>query len=135
MSEHYELMREFRTAQFRVVADACPDDNLDLSWDEDGSTRAGLESGKYIAFIARVRVIHDELGELSANYLGSCIYESFDKFMDHKECAAYNRELAARGEEGRCGSYFADMIYSAIKDARKRLLAIEQLNIKVRVQS
>lgn len=113
-------MREFRTKHFRVVADAIEDCDIDLSWDDDGSIRKGLESGKYIAFCARVRVFYKG-SEVGSDYLGGCIYESFEDFMDHRECGKQNRQWAAEGKEGRCGSYFKDMISQAISEARATL--------------
>lgn len=162
------VMREFETENYIVRATAEEEFDLDLSWDEDGSTLAGLNSGEFISFCAHVEVIHKPTGAvLGEDYLGNCIYRSFDDFMDHRACAAQNRKtekrfgryqiyrknrpyesclsnsdkLRPRGfatevkaeawakanvtEEyqifptGKCGSYFADMISSAIADARK----------------
>jgi hypothetical protein len=126
----YTTLREFKTASFRVIVDACDDDDLDLSFDDDGQTRAGLDSGKYIAFQVRVRVIHSALGEVGADYLCGCIYESLDAFMDHKECGRYNKELAAKGEQLRCGSYFRDMIGEAISDARRHLNIAKTVRVR-----
>lgn len=89
-------IREFHSANFSVIVDALEDDDLDLSWDEDGSTREGLESGRYIAFCARCRVFYHG-AELASDYLGGCIYESIDAFADRKECGRQNRALAAKG--------------------------------------
>ena len=161
-------IREFRTKNFRVVADAIEETDLDLSWDDDGSNREGIESGKYVAFVARVRVFYKGM-EVGSDYLGNCIYESLDAFEDHRECGQQNRrtikqegrwqiyrknrpyesclsagdKLKKRGlatrekaeawaqanareeyqifETGKCGSYFADMIGRAIKEARKTI--------------
>jgi hypothetical protein len=88
-------MREFKTKNFRVVADAIEEDDLDLSWDETGETRKGLESGRFIAFVARVRVFFRG-NEVGTDYLGNCIYKSFDDFMDHRECGRQNRETHRR---------------------------------------
>lgn len=86
-------IREFNTPNFRVVVDAIEESDLDLSWDKDGQTRAGLESGKYIAFVARARVFLTANGqEIASDYLGGCVYESLDAFQDHKECGAANRK-------------------------------------------
>jgi hypothetical protein len=114
-----ELMREFRTKNYIVRATAEEEYDLDLSWDEDGETAKALERGELIAFTAHVQVIHRPTGAvLGDDYLGNCVYKSFEDFMDHRECARYNRELEAKGEVGRCGSYFADMIHEAISEAR-----------------
>lgn len=121
MSHKLGTMREFKTKNFKVVVDAIEEDDLDLSFDEDGSVLEGLQSGEFIAFIARVRVFfHGH--EVGSDYLGNCIYRSFEEFMDHKECGAQNREYEAKGESGRCGSYFSQMIKEAISEARKNML-------------
>lgn len=113
-------MREFETSNYIIRATAEEELDLDLSWDEDGSARAGIESGKYMVFCAHVEVIHKATGTvLGEDYLGDCIYESFAAFMDHRVCGKQNREWAKQGKEGRCGSYFSDMIHSAIQEARK----------------
>ncbi|HUF73753.1 MAG TPA: hypothetical protein VMR74_12730 [Gammaproteobacteria bacterium] len=113
-------IRKFRTEQFRVIVDAIEDYDMDLSWDEDGSVLRKLESGEYVAFCARARVIHDELGEIASDYLGGCIYADIAEFQDHRECAAQTRKL--RAEEGRddivCGSYFSDMVSAVCEEAR-----------------
>jgi hypothetical protein len=113
------IMREFKTTHFTVRVTAEPEYDLDLSWDDDGSILEGLQSGRFIAFCAKAEVIHDELGEIATDYLGGCIYESFADFMDHKECGKQNKEWSAEGKQGRCGSYFADMIKEVCSEARK----------------
>lgn len=117
--ERYETLREFRTAQFRVIADWTYDD--DLAEDHDDETRQNIESGAWVCMLVRVRVLHDTLGELAVDYLGDCIYESPEAFMDHKECAAATRKLRADGEPGIVGSYFASMIHGTIAEARAKV--------------
>lgn len=97
------LIRKFETAQFTVIVDAIDEDSPDLSWDEDGTTQAGIESGKYVLFCARARVIHAELGELASDYLGNCVYESLKAFAEPQ-------------------GYFGDMVRSVCDAARNRLL-------------
>lgn len=116
--ERFELLREFKTAQFRVITDWTYDDDADLSFDETGETQNHLASGEWVCMLVRVRVIHDTLGELATDYLGSCIYETPAAFMDHKECARETRKLRRRGSDAVCGSYFADMIHETIREAR-----------------
>ena len=95
MRDSIGVMREFKTKNFRVVCDAIEEDDLDLSWDDTGETREGLESGRFIAFVARVRVFfHGQT--VGTDYLGNCIYKSFDDFMDHRECGKQNRETLRR---------------------------------------
>jgi hypothetical protein len=115
-----ELMREFETANYRVRVTAEPELDLDLSWDETGEVRRKLDTGEYIAFVAHAEVIHKPTGTvLGEDYLGNCIYSGFGDFMDHRACGRQNREWEASGEEGRCGSYFAQMISDAIAEARE----------------
>lgn len=123
-------MREFKTAHFRVIAEALPEDDLDLSFDEDGSVLEGLRSGEFVAFVAHVAVYHDTLGKVADEYLGGCIYRSPDEFMDHQECGKQNREYAERGETGRCGSYFHDMVRQACGDARKAIRAAQTIKVR-----
>ncbi len=113
-------MRTFRTKNFSVICEAYEDQDLDLSWDEDGSTLAGLNDGTLVAFCAHVEVFYRgrSVGE---DWLGSCIYRSLAEFMDHKECGKQNKVYAQQGKEGRCGSYFSDMIHEALTRARTTL--------------
>jgi len=83
-------MREFKTQNFHVVVDAVEETDIDLSWDETGETRRGLEDGTFIAFIARARVFFRGL-EVASDYLGGCVYKSLDAFEDHRECGKQNR--------------------------------------------
>ena len=86
-------IREFETENFKVIVDAVEENDLDLSWDEDGSQREGLESGSLIAFCARVRVIYKPTEEtVGTDYLGGCIYRSLFEFEDHRECGHQNRK-------------------------------------------
>jgi hypothetical protein len=95
-------IREFKTTNFRVVIDAVEEFDLDLSWDEDGSARRGLENGTLIAFCARARVFLRG-SEIASDYLGNCIYKSLEDFADHKECGKQKRETIKR--EGRFQIY------------------------------
>jgi hypothetical protein len=95
-------IREFKTSNFHVVVDALEEWDTDLSFDEDGSTRKGLENGNLIAFCARARVFLRGK-EIASDYLGGCIYKSLEDFVDHKECGKQNRETIKR--EGRFQIY------------------------------
>lgn len=99
---------EFKTAQFSVIFETLPEYDVDLSFDDDGSIREGLQEGLYVAFVAKVAVYYRGR-EVAADYLGGCIYESPEDFMDH------------RGLAKGCGSYFSDMVRNAIAEARKVL--------------
>jgi len=94
-------IREFRTARFRVIVDAIEENWPDLSWDETGEVAEGIESGRYVLFCARARVLHDELGEIAEDSLGNCIYESLQDFKE--------------------GGYFADMVHEVCRRARREL--------------
>lgn len=113
------VMRQFETANYIVRVSAEEEQDLDLSWDETGRTLKQLERGDLIAFTAHVEVIHKPTGAtLGEDYLGNCIYKSFADFMDHRACGKQNRKWVKQGKEGRCGSYFSDMIHEAIEQAR-----------------
>jgi hypothetical protein len=102
MSYTIGTIREFKTQNFHVKVDAIEETDLDLSWDDDGYTKRGLEDGSLIAFVARARVYFRGL-EVSSDYLGGCIYKSLADFADHKECAKQNRDTLKR--EGRFQIY------------------------------
>ena len=100
-------MYRFETANFTVVAMIEPDHDLDLSWDETGEVADKLERGVYEAFETKVAVYHGDT-EIGADYLGGSIYENpRDFFKEHI------------GAKGKYGSYFRDMVRSAIAEARK----------------
>jgi hypothetical protein len=103
-------IREFKTKNVHVVIDAVEEFDLDLSWDEDGSTRKGLENGTLIAFCARARVFLRG-SEIATDYLGNCIYKSLEDFADHKECGRQNRARIKR--EGRFQIYRKDRPYQS----------------------
>jgi hypothetical protein len=96
----------FKTQRFEVGLEFGPEYDLDLSWDDDGDIRAGLESGALLAFVARVYVKLDG-ATVGEDYLGGCIYASERDFMQ-------------------CG-YFRDMVRCAIADARRHLASRPQL--------
>ncbi len=122
-------IRTFKTKNFTIIIDAIEEDSPDFSWDATGEVLEKVERGDYLCFTARVRVLlHGR--EIGVDYLGNCIYESFDKFMDHWECGKQNRTWAKQGKKGRCRSYFKDMIHAAITEARKELK--EAQTVKVR---
>jgi len=50
--------------------------------------------------------------------------------MDHRECGKQNREYEAKGDPGRCGSYFSGMVKQVCEDARKAI--IDSKSIRVR---
>ena len=108
-----ENIWSFETANFRAEFNVAPDDDLDLSWDDDGLTREGLESGKYVAFVAEVRVIHKATGAtLGADYLSGCIYESAQQFRKETN------------------GYFDDMIHEAVASARREVAKMKSINLR-----
>jgi hypothetical protein len=124
------IIREFKTKNFKVVVDAEEDYDLDLSFDEDGSVRKDLERGKLISFSARVQVFFKG-NEVATDYLGGCIYKSIEEFQDHREVGKQNAEYERKGESGRCGSYFRDMIRTACEEARKTIAAYKDVRVRV----
>lgn len=114
-----ERVWKFQTQNFRIEYNVSPEDDLDLSWDVDGSVRKGIEDGKYVAFIAEVRVVHKPTGaELGSDYLGGCIYENAQQFRDHI------------GLRGKSGSYFLDMVRTAIHEARDTFATIHAIKLR-----
>lgn len=116
-----ECIREFHLPSVSVYVDALQDFDLDLSFDEDGSIAKAIEAGELQVFCVKISVVHNTLGEIATDYLGNCIYASYEAFMDHKECGTLNRTYRAKGEDHRCGSYFKDMIATACAEARVNL--------------
>lgn len=132
-----ETIREFNTANFSVRVVAVEDNHFDFSnWDEElhAETQAKIDSGNLMLFGVIATVTHRATGaELGEDSLWGCVYESPAAFMDHRACGVQNREYAARGVEGRCGSYFTDMVSEAIDQARKSLKGL--CAVKVRTVS
>jgi hypothetical protein len=122
-----DIIREFKTKNFHVVVDAIEEADLDLSFDDDDSTREGLENGSLIAFCARARVFLRGK-EIASDYLGGCIYKSLEDFADHIECGRQNRAVNKR--EGRYQIYRKARPYehclSATDKLKKRRLATRE---------
>ena len=125
----YSTIREFKTRNFTVRMTAEEECDLDLSWDDDGSVRAGLESGRFVAFCAKCAV-YFKGNEVATDYLGNCIYESPRAFMDHVGIKHYSPNPGTIPEGG-CGSYFPDMIRTAIAEARKEIASMKGVYIRV----
>lgn len=122
-----ELIWAFDTARFSVRFYAEEERDLDLSWDEDGTTREGLESGEFVAFVACVEVKLDGR-TIAEDYLGQCIYRSAQEFCEgHRDRDPMNRNCslmrAAHGENVSICHYFPSMVATAIAEARKTLAA------------
>lgn len=127
------IIREFRTARFVVVVDAIEDysalDDLACSPEAQAELRENLDSGQWILFTARARVLLD--GDvIASDYLVGCVYASLADFADHMACGRANREHAKEGHAGRCGSYFADMIATVCAEARRHLLSMQGVYVR-----
>lgn len=123
-------IRTFKTKNFTVRVTAEEEHDVDLSWDDE-STSEGLANGTLIAFCAKAAVYYRGR-EIATDYLGNCVYKSLDDFMDHKECGKQNKEYAAKGKSGRCGSYFRDMITTVCRDARKEIETLQSARVRTR---
>ena len=124
----YETIRSFETARFAVIVDATHDDDADMSYMEPDELSEFYAKGGE-SYLVRVRVMLDG-NEIASDYLGGCDYYDIQDFQDHRECGRTNREFAARGERVRCGSYFSDMIRSAIAEARETLRSREPVRVR-----
>lgn len=123
-------IRRFETKSFTVAVEAFEED-CEINVDDDGETLRMWEAGEIMHFAVRVQVIHHKLGVVGEDWLGSCLYKSIEDFQDHRECARYTREVQAKhGPNHVCGSYFADMISEAIKEARKKLVAAKTIYVR-----
>ena len=129
MAHAIGTIRTFKTANFSVIVDALEDFDTDLSFDDTGEVREKLESGEFMAFTARARCYYQGT-ELASDYLGGSIYSDFEDFADHRACGKQNREYAAKGERGRCGSYFADMVKTVISKAREEVKRIQAISLR-----
>ena len=130
-----DIIRKFETKHFRVIVRAEEEYDLDLSFDDTGEITRGLETGKYVAFCAHAFVVFKPTGTVLADdFLGNCIYESFESFMDHKECGQQNREYAAQGINGRIGSYFTQMVANVCAEARNQFKQMQDSICSIRLR-
>ncbi|WP_316397329.1 hypothetical protein [Bradyrhizobium sp. 33ap4] len=118
-------MYRFETKHFQIIASIVPDTDLDLSWDEDGETRAKLESGEYEAFGTVVDVFCNS-AKVGSDSLWGSIYVNPREFFDgHRDADPLNRNSSimrdARGQNVCICHYFPDMIRQAIREARETL--------------
>lgn len=131
MRDRLAVIREFETENFKVIVEALPEYDPDLPFDETGDTARDIDRGALVLFCAHAYVIHKPSGyTLADDYLGNCIYKSYSEFMDHKECGVQNREYEARGESGRCGSYFAGMVKEVCQRARVQLETLKDVKVR-----
>lgn len=125
MTDTLATIREFRTPNFRVEVTAEPEFDVDLSWDDTGEVAEGLDSGRFIVFCAKAACYGPDGEELATDYLGQCIYESFNAFMDHKGI-----KLLGEGY----GSYFSDMVRNVCDEGRKAFAESQKKRANVRVR-
>jgi hypothetical protein len=108
-------MWSFETDNFRVSWEIFEPYDLDLSWDETGEIREGIDSGLYQAFDSQVTVyLHG--AEIGADHLGESIYENPEDFRDHFGMNKIGH-----------GSYFSDMVKTSIGYAREYLKTIPDM--------
>lgn len=100
----------FNTKSFTYKFNILPDYDVDLSFDDSGEVRDKINKGLLECFIANIQILFKDTNKLLAeDYLGGCIYENPLDFIDH------------RGNKGKYGSYFKDMIISVNEQARLEL--------------
>lgn len=126
----------FETARLAVTAYFLPCEGLDLSWDEDGSTREGLETGHLEAFDTVIKVtLKDSDIELSCESLGESIYANPKDFItDHYTSPAIERNCSTmrelRGNRTVICHYFPDMVRAACEEARRALRSMQSLKVR-----
>lgn len=124
-------MYRFETKHFAIVATIVDDNDLDLSWDEDGETRAKLESGEYQAFGTIVDVYCNGAKIGGDSLWGSVYSEPREFFADHRCADPMNRNCsimrAHKGANVVIRHYFPDMVRQAIAAAREALNSAPQL--------
>ena len=126
-----EKIYKFKTPRFTVGVRAFEDNDVDLSFDEDGSIAQQLNDGGLVAFQVQARVLFTggfgspiELGE---DGLGGCIYESPKAFRDHLGVRQYERALSAdHCRPIHVCSYFSSMVREAIRQARENMGRIKE---------
>lgn len=119
MHTYWEKMWSFETENLRIVWEIAPEEHPDFSFDESGETAEKCADGTWQCFMSRMRVIHKGTGgTLGEDHLGNSIYENPSEFRDHI------------GARGRYGSYFRDMVGTAVREARKTLRALQSIPIR-----
>jgi hypothetical protein len=101
-------MWKFKTERFAVKWWIEDDPYVDTTFDETGETAEKLASGEWQAFQSTIAVSLDG-EEIGVDYLGGSIYADPSEFRDHI------------GSRGAWGSYFTDMVRSAIDEARQHV--------------
>lgn len=135
-----QTLRTFKTRNFTLVVKAVEDCDLDLSYDESGQDRQGLESGALVAFGVIV-TLYCRGNEVGSDSLWNCIYKSYDDFLDHYGTRPRTRQFQAKENrkarrEKRephivcCGSYFSDMVHGAVAEARKTMADFANIRLR-----
>jgi hypothetical protein len=103
---------QFKTANFTVIMDYDYETDFDHSW-ADEETLEKLESGEWVSYQFRARVLDSDGNEIGADYLGDSIHSDPEDFRDHIGLAEKSRRDGCN-----YGSYFMDMVSRAIEEAR-----------------
>jgi hypothetical protein len=118
----------FETANFKVV---CSAEEEDLPPEDsfcDQNDIDAVRNGAVDWFCASVKV-YFRGEEIAADYLGACAYESARDFVgEHIKYAAYAREQRAKGIC--CGSYFSQMVRTAIEEARVHIAQVKSIYLR-----
>lgn len=111
----------FETAEYRVTVDALPEHEAPEDCFEFPEHIDAIHSGELEWFSVRARVeMKKPRVVLGEDYLGGCAYRSISDFRDHFGTAALSRaESEKLGTPVCVGSYFSDMVRTALDDARK----------------
>lgn len=121
------MIWEFETADFRVTVTAHNEYDIDLSWDEDGTVAAQLESGEMECFRVEARCLHIPTGVEGRDDLGQCIYKNVSDFRDNLGIARKRRESGKN-----YGSYFSDMVRTCIQECRANLGKAASIKLRAR---
>lgn len=112
--------RTFQTRHCRVAVDTFPEDDLDLSFDEDSTVQKDLECGRLVAFRVAATVYVNRVC-MGDDHLGGCIYKSETDFMDH---------IGIKKEHPGCGFYFSDMVREACREARVNMADMHMVKMR-----
>lgn len=110
------IIWQFNTARFHVVFEALEEIEMDLSFDEDGSTYRAILNNELQVFMVRGRLMMGE-ATIAEDYIGQCIHANIEDFIDHR---GINSQPGA-------GSYFSDMVYGLVASAREHFATLPKL--------
>lgn len=116
MSNTIQTIRQYKTENFLVTVKAVDDNGFyfDDYWDEDlvEEIQEKIDTGDLMVFGVVAKVYYLPTGtKLGEDSIWGCIYSSPDDFQDHKG-------------SGKNGSYFADIVRAAIRQARSNVKEI-----------